>query len=94
MGITSLFMGTLCSVLFQLAPADMEQSDKQLVDGSQSVITLELVLGSTAIPNEGLAPADVLIPVEVNQHRVRAKIEIEDEGNIHDGYVRYEPAPT
>lgn len=95
MGIKVLLMGTLCSGLLQLTPANMWQSDQQLVNDSQPVITtIDFALGSTATPTEGLVATAEMVQVDLNQPRVRVMYVEEEKGNIQDGYTLHLPAPT
>ena len=55
MGIETVLTGTFLIVLLQFPPTGFELSDKQLVDGSQSVIMVDHALGSKATPNTAFA---------------------------------------
>jgi hypothetical protein len=95
MGILqTALMGTLCSILLQLTPANMEPSEQQLVNESQPVIMVDYATGLSAMPYEALATAFELIQVRPFQHRVRVKYAEEDKGNIQECFVLHEPAPT
>jgi len=87
-------MGTLCVVLLHLTPANKWQSDQQLVNKSQPVITVDSSLGSLATPdNEAFAAADMMIQIVLDQPRVRVMYGEKTKGNIQDGYTLHQPAP-
>ena len=95
MGTVILMMGTLCTVLLQLLPADMEQSEQQLTDKSQPVITVDPAYGSITTPQQvAFVAAEIMIQVADEQPRVRTEYVEEDKGNIQDGFTLHEPAPT
>jgi hypothetical protein len=95
MGTAILMMGTLCAVLLQLLPADMEQSEKQLTDKSQPVITVDPAYGSITTPQQvAFVAAEITIQVADDQPRVHNEYVEEDKGNIQDGFTLHEPAPT
>lgn len=94
MGIETVLTGTLLVVLLQFPPTGFELSDKQLVDGSQSVIMVDHALGSTATSNTAFATIVDMIQVRPFQPRARGYEVGEKEGNVQDGYVLHFPAPT
>lgn len=94
MGICNLITGTFLIVLLQFPPTGFELSDKQLVDGSQSVIMVDHALGSKATPNTAFAIIVDMIQVRPFQPRARGYEVGEKEGNVQDGYVLHFPAPT
>lgn len=93
MGITNL-TGTLCAVLILILPAGMKQSESQLVDKSQPIISVDYAVGSTATPNMACAIIEEMVQVEPLMPRVRRTRVLEDEGNVQDGHIVHFPAPT
>lgn len=93
MCIEATLMGTLLSVLLFVIPVNYWQSEKQLVEDSNPVIMVDYAVGSSATAIIPLA-----LPAEMIQvgpcYRVRENEVREDEGNVSDGYIRQEPAPT
>ena len=87
-------MGTLCYILLQLTPADTWQSEKQLGGDSQPVIKLMQYVPFTAMSGNLFALASRSFQDVAYQPRVRVILAEEDEGNIQDGFILHEPAPT
>ena len=91
MGIQAVLTGTILSILLLFPPANLKLS---LVDGSQSVIMVDYVVGSTAQPNVACAIIVDMIQVRPFQPRVCGYETREDEGRVQDGYILHFPAPT
>lgn len=94
MGCNILLMGTLCAVVLQLTPADMWQSESELVHGRGSAEMVDQDNGSVAMPakNEAVVLGEI-VRVEP-QLRGSVVFVAQAEGNIRDGYTLHEPAPT
>ena len=94
MGCNILLMGTLCAVALQLTPADMWQSESELVLWRGSAEMVDQDNGSVAMPakNEAVVLGEI-VRVEP-QLRGSVVFVAQAEGNIRDGYTLHEPAPT
>ena len=89
---TSLLMGALCAIMLQLTPTG--RSELELVHTGGPVIVVDLAGGSKSMPIKGVVAPSEMIQVNPPQFGVGVVVVAKAKGEIRDGYVLHEPAPT